>query len=811
MRYLNLSGNKRLEIKPDQKGKGQPAESQVTIDLAGFNNLSQLRVLGLMDVTTTFAPNIPDDNEDRRVRTSLSEVNTMAYGIADNLGNKDFVSMFDLVQPMFRDRKDEAIFAMFGRAQSTPHNNLISKYLHDNFVGIFQECLYELQKDRGETVQDALRRTFLKLNRLTHDSLFSAAGNLQRKMSQASRKSSKLFSMSEATNLGASGIVLYIQGKTLFVANAGNCLAVVSRRGTAELVSEKHDPFDRTEISRIRSAEGWVSPKGLVNDEVDISRSFGFFHLLPVVNARPSIKQYELSEQDEFVIIGNSGLWDFVSYQTAVDIARSERADPMIASQKLRDFAISYGAEGSTMIMVISTASLFHNRDRQATVESLVDSDTYALARRKRKDDHIGDRNIARLDDEVPPPVGNLALVFTDIRNSTHLWETNGGMPTAMRLHQYLLRRQLRFCGGYEVKTEGDAFMVAFQNVSSAILWALNVQLQLLHEAWPKELLECEDGREIRDKEGRIIAKGLSLRMGIHCGAPACEPDAITKRMDYFGPMVNRAARVCGCAAGGQIMLSADVVREIQARVLETGPDTDYSVYQPLHIVEAIRRLDIIVEPVGEKKLKGLEVPEMLSLVYPRALAGRRVLDGDASDDVPHEDEVEDGFESVECSVDQLKELSMVCLRLEALTIGRIFRPLPPRKGSNAQQMPPPPPPPPLLPAADIRVKTQASQLEKAEGSCSTPAEAAAVDTPQLLCADPALLTPAIPDKPSQAEVLSILEFLMIRLELSTTSLANSPVFSTPEIVAISDALKKRRGQPLDAARLQEILVLLEM
>ena len=36
------------------------------------------------------------------------------------------------------------------------------------------------------------------------------------------------------------------------------------------------------------------------------------------------------------------------------DIARTERGDPMIAAQKLRDFAISYGAEGTTMIMVIS-------------------------------------------------------------------------------------------------------------------------------------------------------------------------------------------------------------------------------------------------------------------------------------------------------------------------------------------------------------------------------------------------------------------------------------------------------------------------
>ena len=68
----------------------------------------------------------------------------------------------------------------------------------------------------------------------------------------------------------------------IVVANAGNALAVISRQGIAQLVSRKHDPFDRNEIQRIRAAEGWVSPKGFVNDEIDVSRSFGFYYILPL-------------------------------------------------------------------------------------------------------------------------------------------------------------------------------------------------------------------------------------------------------------------------------------------------------------------------------------------------------------------------------------------------------------------------------------------------------------------------------------------------------------------------------------------------
>ena len=85
----------------------------------------------------------------------------------------------------------------------------------------------------------------------------------------------------------------------------------------------KHDPIDREETLRIRAAEAWVSPRGLLNDEIDISRGFGFYNAIPAVNALPNIITRTLSEADEFIIIGNRALWDYCSYQTAVDIART--------------------------------------------------------------------------------------------------------------------------------------------------------------------------------------------------------------------------------------------------------------------------------------------------------------------------------------------------------------------------------------------------------------------------------------------------------------------------------------------------------
>ncbi|OSX65692.1 hypothetical protein POSPLADRAFT_1177202 [Postia placenta MAD-698-R-SB12] len=748
LQYLNLSGNKRLEIRTDVAPVRDDEKRRV---LADFSGLTQLRVLGLMDITATNGASIPDENEDRRVRTSLSEVNGMGYGIADTLGVTEHLNMLDLVQPQFRAKNDEAIFAMFGRASHIGNNHWLNNYLHSKFLEVYIIELNRIKPAVGEAVQDALRRAFLKLNRHLHDFLYASASN--RKMSHVSTSTSNPRDMNKRS--GASGIVLHLVGRKLYVANIGRSLAVISREGNATLLSRKHDPFDRQETSRIRSAEGWVSPKGLVNDEIDVARSFGFYNLLPVVNARPHISEYDLTEQDEFVIVGNSGLWDHVSYQTAVDIARTERGDPMIAAQKLRDLAISHGAEGTTMIMVIAVADLFGGpaRSRQPTMESVIDTETYLWTKRRGRD-NITNRDISRLEGEVPAPTGHVALVFTDIRNSTHLWEVNAGMPTAMVLHNNLLRRQLRFCGGYEVKTEGDAFMCSFPTAISALWFCFSVQVQLLQLDWPLEILECEDGKEIFDLEGKLIARGLSVRMGIHCGHPVCEPDPVTGRMDYFGPMVNRSARIESSAGGGQIMCSAEVVREIKARVFETDkPEVEQPYVRPSQAIDAIRRMGIEIVEVGEVKLKGLEVPEMLSLVYPQELAGRKTLTTTQSASNP-------SGSRVQFSVEQMRELALLCIRLEMLSSGNVVRSSRDRRSTSSSRSTDP---------AD----------GAAFGSC-----------------EPNALLPAM-EKASDTELMFLLDSLATRIENALTRI------TVNQLGSMKDALANGTQDP---ALLQQLL-----
>lgn len=62
---------------------------------------------------------------------------------------------------------------------------------------------------------------------------------------------------------------------------------------------------------------------------------------------------------------------------------------------------------------------------------------------------------------------------------------------------------------------------------------------------------------------GRVIFKGLRVRMGVHVGEARCSKDPITRCWEYYGPPVNAAARITSMAHGGQILISYAVQKKI--------------------------------------------------------------------------------------------------------------------------------------------------------------------------------------------------------------------------------------------------------
>lgn len=688
LRYLSFSGNKRLEIKPSTPGGAGNRDGR---DLTNFNALQNLRILGLMDVTLTI-PSIPDQTEDRRVRTSGSLVGQLSYGMADTLGKNEHLSTIDMVVPRFNSSEAETLIGMFDGQALHSGGSKIAKFLHENFGRIFSEEIKKLNSGLGETICDALRRAFLSLNK----DLATAAVQQVEDRSLLSHRGSFVTTTLNNSDLQSGGVatVLYLQNLELFVANVGDAQAIlIHSEGGHRILTRKHDPAEPNERQRIRDAGGWVSRQGKLNDILEVSRAFGYVHLMPVVQAAPHITQVTIKEQDEMILIASKELWEYMPPELVVDVARFDRDDLMRASQRLRDLAIAFGATNKLMVMIISVSDLKKRISTRTTRVSNISmspgpnvDETYAPQRRqKKKGETVEDSGLRRLQAEVDAPVGDVSIAFTDIKSSTLLWETYpSAMRSAIKLHNEVMRRQLRIIGGYEVKTEGDAFMVSFPTATSALLWCFAVQQALLEVQWPSEVLSSFLGQEIYDNDQNLIFKGLSVRMGIHWGHPVCETDPVTRRMDYFGPMVNRTARISAVADGGQITVSADFISEIQ-RCLETYSENDRSNsgaseenFDNDATSQAIRRelrslssQGFEVKDIGERKLKGLENPEYIYLMYPHALSGRihyqqRLSEGENLAVVEGPAKLSDTTQ-LDIEAESIWALWHVCLRLEML------------------------------------------------------------------------------------------------------------------------------------------------
>lgn len=150
-----------------------------------------------------------------------------------------------------------------------------------------------------------------------------------------------------------------VSGKSLVVANAGDCRAVLGKRGgIAVEMSTDHKPTTSAERSRIESQGGFVTHDGYLNRMLAVSRALGDMYVKArsPLCADPDVQQVELSEEDEFLVIACDGLWDVMSSESAVAIARRELMssnDPERCSRVLVTEALSRDAGDNLTVVVV--------------------------------------------------------------------------------------------------------------------------------------------------------------------------------------------------------------------------------------------------------------------------------------------------------------------------------------------------------------------------------------------------------------------------------------------------------------------------
>ena len=136
-----------------------------------------------------------------------------------------------------------------------------------------------------------------------------------------------------------------------------------------------------------------------------------------------------------------------------------------------------------------------------------------------------------------------LTFLFTDVEGSTRLWETNPErMRPALERHDAIIRSAIADSGGEIVKTTGDGLMAVFAVPLDAVTAAVAAQHGLFAETWP---LGC----------------AIRVRMGIHTG------EVESRGGDFFGPAVNRTARIMSAGHGGQVLLSEATAGFVEGRL----------------------------------------------------------------------------------------------------------------------------------------------------------------------------------------------------------------------------------------------------
>jgi class 3 adenylate cyclase len=218
------------------------------------------------------------------------------------------------------------------------------------------------------------------------------------------------------------------------------------------------------------------------------------------------------------------------------------------------------------------------------------------------------------------PKTGTIALIFTDIEGSTILWEMDKrAMQKSLEIHHNVIRNCIEKYQAYEVKTVGDAFMIAVDSADKAVLLANDIQWNLLSEEWPLELAAMPPScveyfrRTAQSKEPpKPMFKGLRVRIGIHIGEHSSNVesggqiqvthDSVTKGYDYYGSVVNAAARIQDVGFGGQTVISQAVHDALSVEVKGL----------------------CVLNCIGQVEMRGVQEQLTLYTCLPKTLRGRR-------------------------------------------------------------------------------------------------------------------------------------------------------------------------------------------
>jgi predicted ATPase/class 3 adenylate cyclase/DNA-binding winged helix-turn-helix (wHTH) protein len=301
----------------------------------------------------------------------------------------------------------------------------------------------------------------------------------------------------------------------------------------APLADLAYEPFAQTEIARLEDLRA-AALEHLIEAKLALGR-----HAEVIAQLEPLIAEYPYRER--------------LRAQLMLALYRCERqADALQAYQDARRQLVEeLGIEPGERLRELERAILAQDRALVGQAAPLATDDGEA-ARQGAAPGEL--------------PTGVVTFALTDIEASSGLWEADPtAMASALELHDELIAQTAEEHAGRLLKTkgEGDATVTAFRRASDAVAAAVELQRALGDADWP-------GGLDVR------------VRIALHTG------EAHERQGDYFGPALNRAARLRGLAQGGATVISQATAEIVQDRLPR----------------------DVELVDLGRQQLRGLTRPE---------------------------------------------------------------------------------------------------------------------------------------------------------------------------------------------------------
>lgn len=322
-------------------------------------------------LSSTTAPAERDDAFDKAKMTYLPtilevSVNGMSPKFEKAEPEKDGVKKADSVGVEFKPAIRSGVWNDIGSRQVMEDEHVLIddlvEHLGSMFEGQASGSYYGVfdghgGRDAAQFVKEKL------LNFIVKDVAFPSA--IEDAMHHAFLHADKAFaeacSIDQGLFSGTTALTVFVLGRKIIVGNAGDCRAVLCRKGKALELSRDHKPSCVVERSRIEALGGYVDD-GYLNGQLGVARAIGNWHIKGLkgtncpLSAEPEVKQVFLTEEDEFMLIGCDGLWDVFTSQNAVDFARrrlQHHNDPKLCSRELVDEALRREAGDNLTVVTV--------------------------------------------------------------------------------------------------------------------------------------------------------------------------------------------------------------------------------------------------------------------------------------------------------------------------------------------------------------------------------------------------------------------------------------------------------------------------